>query len=117
MKIRVMTAAVVAALASSAVLAASEGGDTWSNFGTPVQSRKVDETVHLGSDSRWVNVDYGETVRFVAQGSDGSEHSFAWRFDVSPAVFSVSLGQVAPADFPDRQVRVYVGEDPRYSPG
>ena len=117
MKIRVMTAAILAALASSLVLAASEGGDTWSNFGTPAQSQKVDETVHLKPDSRWVNINYGETVRFVAQGSDGSEHSFTWRFNVSPDVFSVGLGEVAPADFPDRQVRVYVGPDPRYLRG
>ena len=117
MKMRVMTAAVVAALASSAVLAASEGGDTWSNFGTPAENQKVDETVHLGPGSRWVNINYGETVRFVAQGSDGSEHSFAWRFNVSPNVDSVGLGEVAPADFPVRQVRVYVEADPRYLPG
>ena len=117
MKVRVLTAAVLAALASPVVWAASEGGDTWSNFGTPAQSRKVDETVHLGPGSRWVNINYGETVRFIAQGSDGSEHSFAWRFNVSPNVDSVGLGKVAPADFPVRQVRVYVEADPRYLPG
>jgi hypothetical protein len=117
MKMRVLTAAVLATLASSAAWAASEGGDTLSNYGTPVQSQKVDETVHLRPDSRWVNVNYGETVRFVAQGSDGSQHSFAWRFNVASDVFSVDLGKVAPVGFPDRQVRVYVGPDPSYLRG
>lgn len=117
MKMRVLAAAVVAALASTGAWAASEGGDTWSRFGTPVENQRVDETVRLATDSRWVNVNYGETVRFVAQGSDGSQHSFAWRFNVASDVFSVDLGKVAPVDFPDRQVRVYVGPDPSYLRG
>ena len=112
--IHILTATVVA-LASTAVLAASEGGDTWSAYGTPVQSQKVDRIVYLKPHSRWANVNYGETVRFVARNSDGSEQSFSWRFNVSPEVNSVALSQVAPASFPDREVRVYVEPDPRYT--
>jgi hypothetical protein len=114
MKMHGLTAAVLVALVSTAVFAASEGGDTWSTFGTPVQSQKVDRTVHVEPHSRWANVNYGETVRFVAQSGDGSEKSFAWRFNVSPEVNSVDLSTVAPANFPRSELRVYVEPDPRY---
>jgi hypothetical protein len=39
MKMHVLTATVLAALASQAVLAASEGGDTWSRFVPPPQGQ------------------------------------------------------------------------------
>ena len=117
MKMHMLTAAVVATLVSSAVQAASEGGDTWSAYGSAVASRKAERTVHLGPNSHWVNVGYGETVRFVAQDSNAPDRSFAWRFDVSPEVSSVDLSKVAPADFPDRNVRVFVSPDPLYAGG
>jgi len=117
MKRNALAVAVLAALACQPVLAASEGGDTWSAYGSPLASEKVDETFHLKPHSRWVNVNYGETVRFVAQSANGSEQSFTWRFTVSPNVDSVDLKKIAPAGFPDREVRVYVEPDPRYTAG
>ena len=61
------------------------------------------------------NVGYGESVLFVGSGGNGAERSFARRFDVSLAVSAVDLSEVARADFPDHNVRVFVTEDPRYS--
>ena len=148
MKMHLIVAAALATLSSHAALAASEGGDTWSElqprpqadtsrlpavattgklsalqrehpsvYGTPADVNSADRTVQLGPDSRWVNVDYGETVLFVIPGGDGTERSFAWRFDVSPAVSEVDLSKVAPADFPDHNVQVFVAEDRRYFGG
>jgi Heavy-metal resistance protein CzcE len=114
MKMYILTAAVLATLTSTTVMAASEGGDTWSEYGTPVEVKKVGRVVHLGPHSRWVTVSYGETVRFVSQSGNGSERSFDWRFDVSPEVNSVALNKIAPADFPERDVRVYVEADARH---
>jgi Heavy-metal resistance protein CzcE len=113
LKTHVLTAAVLATLTSTTVMAASEGGDTWSAYGSPVEAKKADRVVHLGPNSRWVTVSYGEIIRFVAQNGNGSVRSFDWRFDVSPEVNSVALNKVAPADFPNREVRVYVEANAR----
>jgi Heavy-metal resistance protein CzcE len=114
MKMHVLTAAALTAFASHAVLANPETvfGQHPKIYGTPAAETSTDRIVHLDPHSHWVNVDYGETVRFVAQSGNGSERSFAWRFDVSSDVWSVDLSKVAPAGFPDRNVRVYVGPDP-----
>jgi hypothetical protein len=89
--------------------------DKPSVYGTPANANSADRTIQLGPDSHWVNVSYGESVRFVASDGDGTDRSFAWRFDVSPAVSAVDLSEVAPADFPDHNVRVFVAEDPLYN--
>ena len=119
MKMLVLTAAVLAGLASQTVLAASEGGDTWSRFayGTPAAATPADRIVRLGPNSRRVNVAYGETVRFVAESGNPAERSFTWRFDVIPEGNSFDLSQVAPADFPSHNVRVFVSPDPLYVGG
>jgi hypothetical protein len=198
MKMHVLTAAVLAALASGTALAASEGGDTWSElrssglvtsaqssvvanaasgsvqpstqpsvsdastqaaseggdtwsavqpsplvaasdtpllvattaslstlrtqqqpsvYGTLVEDTSADRTVRIGPHSHWVNVGYGDTVRFVVDDSSGAERSFMWKFDVSPEVSEVDLDKVAPADFLHHQVQVFVTPNPLYSGG
>ena len=86
-------------------------------YGTPAQADSTDRTVRLGSGSRWINVAYGETVRFIVSGENGAERSFAWRFDVSPALSHVDLSDVAPADLHVQNVRVFVAPDSRYRGG
>ena len=86
-------------------------------YGTPAEGDFTDRTVRLGSGSRWINVAYGETVRFIATGENGSERSFAWRFDVSAALSHVDLSDVAPADLDVQKVRVFVAPDARYRGG
>jgi hypothetical protein len=115
-KIHGLTTAALAALASHAVLAAPEAA-FWQQpkiYGEPAPAVTPDRTVHLRPKSHWVNVRYGEIVHFVAEGANGSERSFDWWFDVSPEVTSFDLSKVAPAGFPDRNVRVFI--DPN-SPG
>jgi hypothetical protein len=116
MKIHVLTAVALAALASHAVLAEPEA-DFWQQpkiYGEPAPAVRPDKTVRLRPNSHWVNVRYGEIVRFVTQGVNGTERSFDWWFDVSPEVTSFYLRKIAPPDFPDRNVRVFI--DPS-SPG
>jgi Heavy-metal resistance protein CzcE len=110
MKIHALTVAALAALASHAVLADPEA-DFWQQpkiYGEPAPPATPDHTVRLRPNSHWVNVRYGEIVRFVAQGVNGTERSFDWWFDVSPEVTSFDLSKVAPADFPNRNVRVLI---------
>jgi hypothetical protein len=148
MKAHLVIAAALVALSSYAALAASEGGDTWSDlqpsrradrdrlpvvattanlstlrrdqpsvYGSPAEADSADRTIRLSPDLHWINVGYGETVRFVVRDGSGPERSFAWRFNVSPALSHVDLSEVAPADFLGHDVRVFVAEDERYSGG
>lgn len=64
MKMHVLTAAVLATLASSAVLAASEGGDTWSavQAGRPSTYSVLRSTPRpWAEDSAWVGSEGGDT--------------------------------------------------------
>ena len=86
-------------------------------YGTPAQVDFADRIVRLGPDSRSINVAYGETVKFIVNGTNGLERSFAWRFDVSPVLTHVDLSDVAPADLPAQNVRIFVAPDSRYRGG
>ena len=88
--------------------------DDPSDFGTPAEPGSVGRIVRLGSGSHWVNVAYGESVKFIVKGDNGSERSFAWRFNVAPNMSHVDLSEVAPADLPVQDVRVFVSPDPRF---
>jgi hypothetical protein len=84
-------------------------------YGTPVHGNSADRVVRLAPDSHSMNVEYGESVEFVVPGENGAERSFAWRFDGSPSRSYVELSEVAAAGFPDRNFRVFVAPDTRYS--
>jgi hypothetical protein len=86
-------------------------------YGTAAQPDSADRIVRLSGSSPSVNVAYGETVKFIVTGDYGSERSFAWRFDVSPALTHVDLSDVAPADLHVQNVRVFVAPDSRYRGG
>jgi hypothetical protein len=91
--------------------------DDPSPYGTPTQPDSADRIVRLSGRLRSVNVAYGETVKFIANDANGAERSFAWRFDVAPALTHVDLSDVAPADLPVQNVRVFVAPDSRYRGG
>ena len=85
--------------------------------GTPVVPDASDRIVQLSASTRWVDVAYGERVTFMVTDDHGTQRSFAWRFDVSPARSSVDLADVAPPDFPVSGVRVFVAEALEYRGG
>ena len=101
-------------VASTASLSALQHENP-SVYGAPANPDSADRIVRLGPGAQSVNVDYGATVKFIAQGDSGPERSFAWRFDVSPIDSDVDLSKVAPADFPIHDVHVFVAPDPRYT--
>jgi len=86
-------------------------------YGTPAEADSADRIVRVSGSARSINVAYGETVTFVVDGENGSERSFAWRFDVSPSLSHVDLDEVAPAGLTARNVRVFVAPDSRYRGG
>src|SRR5260221_14591095 len=70
-------------------------------YGEAASPAAAERTIVIGANSRFVNVNHGEIVKFVANGQE-----FAWDFDGGPQPFD--LKQVAPQGAIDHSVRVYV---------
>jgi len=81
-------------------------------LGMAVPASAAAHSVVITPDTRWVNVTGGDTVRFVAGGSE-----FGWDFHVSPLVQVFDLNRVAPPGLLGRPLPVYVDPDPNYSVG
>ena len=88
-----------------------------SAYGTPAQRDSSNRIVQLSPGLHSVDVAYGESVTFIVDAENGKQRSFAWRFDVSPALSHVDLSEVAPADLSVQNVRVFVAPDSRYRGG
>jgi len=70
-------------------------------YGEATQPAAAVRTIVVGPDTRWVNVDQGEIVKFVVNGQE-----FAWHFDGTlPAL---NLKQIAPQGAIARDVSVYI---------
>ena len=63
---------------------------------------EAQRTIGLASDTRWVNVNQDEAVRFVAGGIE-----FAWRFD-GTGLRPFDLRSIAPAGALAQPVTVYI---------
>jgi len=88
--------------------AAQAGASAAANpYGAPAPLAQAARQVALTPCTRWVNVDDGETVQFLAHGA-----SFTWRFCTPRGQAVFDLDRIAPAQghFPD--VRVYVASNP-----
>ncbi|GIZ54012.1 CzcE family metal-binding protein [Noviherbaspirillum aridicola] len=81
-------------------------------LGHPIPSAAAEKTIVLNPDTRWVNVNGGEAVRFVSGGRE-----FGWAFNVAATVSSFDLSRVAPPGVLPHPVIAYVGPDPRYIGG
>jgi hypothetical protein len=97
---RVLVSAVAVLILSSASLAAATvtQADT---FGNPVQTAAAQRTVVIDAKTRWVTVERGDVVKFVANGQE-----FAWAFNGLASSFD--LNRVAPSGVLDRNLKVYV---------
>jgi len=70
---------IAAAALSSAPVRADLGGEDLT--GRALNSGVLaDRSISIDQSTRWVNVDYGETVHFVVTGQ-GDNRQFVWRFD------------------------------------
>jgi Heavy-metal resistance protein CzcE len=90
--------AVLALSAASLSAFALTNGD---RIGEAASPATADRTIVIDANTRSVNVNHGETVKFVANGQD-----FTWDFDGVSQSFD--LKQAAPQGAIDQDVRVYV---------
>ena len=108
-------------------LHASAAGATAEQFGTPVRVQtetrveaiepyQVNRTVVIGPSTKWVNVTQGEIIRFVIPESTGAK-DFVWHFDGARAL-NFDLREIAPSGMlSDRNITVYVAQDPAMEGG
>lgn len=72
----------------------------------------ADRTIALNGNTKWVNVNHYEVVRFTSNGRD-----FTWYFDGVAQPRPFNLAEIAPAGFIDHSVTVYVAPTERDFPG
>ena len=95
---------LVPAVASIALSVASLSAFAMTNadyYGEATNPAAAERTIVVGPNTHWVNVDKGETVKFVANGQE-----FAWDFDGTLPSFN--LNQIAPQGAIDQGVTVYI---------
>ena len=91
----------VAALALSAASLSAVAMTNADRYGEAASPAAAERTIVIGPNTRWVNVNHGEIVKFVANGQE-----FTWEFDGVPQSFD--LKQVAPQGAIDHDVSVYM---------
>ena len=112
----------IAALAfSAASLSAGAALKPSDLFGEPAQAPSAeraiitavpDRTIMITDETKWVNVNHFEVIRFVSNGRE-----FTWYFDGVAQPRPFDLAQIAPAGFVGHSVTVYVSLSERDSPG
>jgi hypothetical protein len=90
-------------------------------FGEPAQAPSneravytalAERTIAITGDTKWVNVNHYEVVRFTSNGRE-----FTWYFDGVAQPRPFNLAEIAPAGFVTRSVTVYVAPTDRDFPG
>jgi hypothetical protein len=78
-------------------------------LGDPALTTAAGRTIAITPDTKYVNVQGGEVVRFDVGG-----HSFAWSFDGPVNSMAFDLARVAPSGMLDHAVTAYVSPNPLY---
>ncbi|WP_076592921.1 CzcE family metal-binding protein [Herminiimonas arsenitoxidans] len=78
-------------------------------LGYPATADAAIRTIVITPDTKWVNVEGGETINFIV-----GDKSFAWCFYVGFTVTSFDLQLVAPPGLLQRRIVAYVSPDPRF---
>jgi hypothetical protein len=99
------------ALALSGLFLAAGAHAAWPTvplrlLGDTVSPGSASESIAIGPKTRYVNVSYGDIVRFVVAGK-----SFGYDFDGAWTVTSFDLRRIAPAGLLDHRVMVYIEPD------
>jgi hypothetical protein len=68
-----------------------------------------DRQITINADTKWVNVDNGDSVTFNVQGK-----SFTWQANTLHQEEALDLAKIAPAGVDAGKVTVYVASNPLY---
>ena len=78
-------------------------------LGEHAPAAAAERTIVITPDTRYVNVEGGETVRFVV-----GDRAFAWSFNGATTVDAVDLARILPPGLVQGKLIAYVAPDPRY---
>ena len=101
--------AMVAGIAATLLMASTAFAANLNDLGVQGDVNAVTREVVITPQTRWVNVDSGETIKFV----DGAGRSVVWRFDTMSWATG-ALGVFAPQLAQGRDIKVYVAEPVLY---
>ena len=107
MKTKSLTRTLLALTLSLSALSAM-ASPAISLLGQAEPATAANRTITITPDTKYVNVQGGQTVRFDAGGK-----SFAWNFN--GPVYSFKLNRVAPSGMLDHPVTAYVAANPMYA--
>jgi len=98
---RLFVPAVAVLTLSAASLAVTASVTEADMLGKPAQPSVAQRTISIDSKTRWITVERGEVVKFVASGQE-----FAWAFNGMSSSFA--LNRIAPSGTLNRDLKVYV---------
>ncbi len=78
-------------------------------FGMATPAAAADRHIAIKADTKWVNVNNGDTVTFDVDGK-----SFTWHFDTLHSEEAFDLAKIAPAGVNAGTITVYVASNPLY---
>ncbi|HYD96269.1 MAG TPA: CzcE family metal-binding protein [Noviherbaspirillum sp.] len=98
------------ALALACALAPVHAADRYAHlYGDPVPDALALRTIVITPQTRHVNAEGGEVIRFIV-----GDRSFSWAFNIARTVHAFDLNTVAPPGLLQQTVRAYVLPDPKY---
>src|SRR5882672_2438815 len=98
---RLFVPAVAALTLSAASLASTASVTEADMLGHPAQASAAQRTISVNPKTRWITVERGEVVKFVANGQE-----FAWAFNGMFSSFD--MNRIAPNGALDRDLKVYI---------
>ena len=107
-----MFKALRTAVIAAAIVATAGGAQAAANtneIGMAPAHPNADRHVVIKADTKWVNIDDGDTVEFNVDGK-----SFTWHFDTLRGESAFELSKIAPQDVDVGKVVVYVAANPLY---
>jgi len=103
----IRTAIIATAIASTA--GGAYAATNTKEFGMATNAGSADRHVVIKADTKWVNIDDGDTVQFDVEGK-----SFTWHFDTLRGESAFDLSKIAPEGVDVGKVTVYVAANPLY---
>jgi plastocyanin len=103
------TSRIAAVLSIMLVAGAAFAADGATSYGQAVSAQNAQRVIVVKPDTKWVNVNNGDTVEFQLNGA-----SVTWSFNTLQGESAFDLSKIAPAGSLDHKVTVYVGANPLY---
>lgn len=102
-------ATIIATAILAAAGAAHAASDQRAEYGMAAGTALADRVITVDTDTKWVNVNNGDTVAFNVNGK-----TFTWHFSTLRNESQLKLMNIAPEGVDTGKVVVYVGSNPLY---